>query len=193
MAAFQLLIWSGAPGKRLPVVESRNLKFDKLLGSGSYSKVSREILFDHSVPDWEPYYVAVKRIPVGLQALDHKIRCEAFARELRVTSHRNLKGHAFITPAIAYGWDQSYLGLLQPFLITEYSDHGTVMHYLKRFDPSIRERCDFVLDIARDCKAFTNARLFMAILPRVTLSLATASLRTELRKLDLLISAHPYF
>lgn len=147
-------------GRSLPILSPESLKFESNLGYGTSSLVSREILINTSDSTWSPYYVAVKRMPkVGLTRKEYQRRCNGLTKELRVMSHARLKDHECIIPALAYGWEDGPLQLALPFVVVEYSDHGSMSDYLKRIRPNFQERREFALDVAAGLQALHECKI----------------------------------
>jgi serine/threonine protein kinase len=153
-----------AAGRRLPLLPPENLLFDRFLGRGSNSLVSREIYIKSRDPDptrkWTPYYVAVKHIPSErMTRPEFQQRCDGLTKELRVMTHANLREHECIIPALAYGWTENPLDFARPYLVVEYSDHGTLTEYLQRIQPSCDLRRELALDVAVGLQALHQSKI----------------------------------
>jgi len=147
-----------AAGTNLPLLSQESLKYDKLLGSGNTFEVNREIYERPSDRTWLPYYVAVKHI-IPLDD-DHslQLRYNSVMRELRVLTHPSLVENDSILPILAYGWTDSLLGR-RPYLVVDYSDHGTLPDYLQRIKTTLGERRELALDIAAGLKALHDSKI----------------------------------
>ncbi|KAL9485261.1 hypothetical protein ACSS6W_004050 [Trichoderma asperelloides] len=137
-----------AAGTQLPVILPSDLKFDKPLGKGTSFEVAREI---YTPPDGlrSPYYVAVKHVISAPQdQLDHrKWRNESVARELQTLVKLGRANSNVILLILGYGWDDSSSGR-RPYIVADYSDHGTLPEYLKRISSTMAERRELALDVA---------------------------------------------
>ncbi|KAI0387559.1 hypothetical protein F5Y04DRAFT_274412 [Hypomontagnella monticulosa] len=148
-----------ATGNRLPYIHIETLRFDKVLGRGTSFEVRRE---EYHKPGGSPaYYVAVKRFRSfgGGQMIDRSKRYRAFLRELRVLMHPPLRSHGCMAQAVAHGWfDDPHEGG-QPYLIMHYSQHGTLVEYLRRCKIPVDERRELALDITSALKALHESRI----------------------------------
>ncbi|KAI0879575.1 hypothetical protein GGS24DRAFT_3015 [Hypoxylon argillaceum] len=131
----------------LPVIHPQSLQFDKLLGQGTSFQVCRE---EYHKPLMTPYYVAVKRYrrPSECQIVNRSRRYTGLLRELRVLMHPPIKSHGCIVHVIAHGWSDGPLQDAQPYLVMDYSQHGTLVDYLQRCKIPLNERRELTLDIA---------------------------------------------
>ncbi|KAK4231615.1 hypothetical protein QBC38DRAFT_407579 [Podospora fimiseda] len=150
-----------ATGTRVPLIEARDLTFDSRLGNGTTFEVTRQVLDDSRE---YPYYVAVKRLllPSNTDSIDHRDklrrRNESAARELRVLTASALQGNHTILPLLGYGWTEDPSGI-RPYLVVDYSNHGTLPQYLARIRTALSERREFALDVAVGLKALHDAHI----------------------------------
>ena len=79
-------------------------------------------------------------------------------RELRVLTYPGLKDHDYILPILAYGWTNN-IHSGRPYLVVEYSDHGTLTDYLQRVKPDLNERREYALDIAAGLNALHDCKI----------------------------------
>ena len=141
------------------MLRQHQLSFDKHLGRGSSFEVSREILSGQPDEDWEPYYVAVKRIIVsGNDRESLKRRYDSIMREIRVLTHPGLSHNNSIIPILAYGWTTSPIGM-QPYLVMTYSELGTLDEYLQSVRESVDFRYGLALDVAYGLKDLHESRI----------------------------------
>ncbi|KAI1082002.1 ankyrin [Whalleya microplaca] len=150
-AAFASII--SVAGTQIPVILTVDLSFDKPLGRGKSFEVTREI-FDPSFDRGSPYYVAVKHVVRASDTDLQRRRNVNVARELRTLTEPALRGSPNILPLLGYGWDGPVYDR-HPFIVVDYSDHGTLVDYLTRRGVvvTIRERRELALDIARGLQA----------------------------------------
>lgn len=148
-----------ATGHELPYIQVENLRFDKVLGQGSSFEVCRE---EYCKREGTPYYVAVKRFRShkgGGRSTDRRKRYTGFLRELRVLMHPPLKSHGCIVQIVAHGWINDPQEGGQPYLVMDYSDHGTLVQYLQRCNIPLGERRELILDAASALKAIHDSRI----------------------------------
>ncbi|KAG4433058.1 hypothetical protein IFR05_011452 [Cadophora sp. M221] len=136
----------------LPLLPLRNLSYEKHLGSGTSFEVSCEIYNNDQEPNFTPYYVAVKRVNLHGSNKNFPAHYNSVMNELRVLTHPALKDNDLILPILAYGWSDSPLGT-RPYLVVDYSDHGSLTHYLKKIKPTLWERQQLALDVAAGLQA----------------------------------------
>ncbi|OTA67320.1 ankyrin [Hypoxylon sp. EC38] len=76
-------------------------------------------------------------------------RNASIARELHVLTTPALRGNSYILSLLGYGWDKSALGR-RPYVIVEYSEHGTLSDYLQQtYDTITATECrELALDVA---------------------------------------------
>ncbi|KAM7216775.1 ankyrin [Rhypophila decipiens] len=140
-----------ATKNEVPFIESVALRFDKVLGHGTTFQVAREI---YNNPGGLPYFVAVKRLLPRPDAPNNTSkRYAGVLRELRVLTHPPIRSHGCISQVIGYGWSDLQSHGVQPYLVMDFSDHGTIIQYLKRCRIPIHERRELALDIAAALKA----------------------------------------
>ena len=148
-----------AVGRNLPILPSEDLIFDKSLGRGTSFEVNREIYAKTNDKTWMPYYVAVKHMVSAEASVDHiRKHYDVMVREIRVLTHPGLNDHRCIMPLIAYGWTEGPQHK-QPYLVVEYSDHGTLTQYLQRIKPTLHERRELALDVAVGLKALHDSKV----------------------------------
>lgn len=149
----------GAAGRRLPLIQPAQLSFHKHLGAGACFRVDCES-YTRYAGDSSPRLVAVKHMQIGMPS-DHRNRSlyDSVMREVRVLTHLPLKNHEYIIPALAYGWLQDSVTGTHPYLVVDYSDHGTLTDYLQRIRPPISERRELALDIALGLEALHNSEI----------------------------------
>jgi serine/threonine protein kinase len=148
-----------AAGNELPLLPPTNLSFDKQLGRGSSFDVNLEIYVKPADKNWKPYYVAVKHMNLGRGSRDSlRPHYAGVQNELRVLTHPSLKDNDLILPILAYGWTNSLLGE-RPYLVVDYSDHGTLTQYLKRINPPLCDRRELALDVAAGLKALHDVKI----------------------------------
>ncbi len=142
-----------AAGRHLPEIQPHQLAFYSHLGAGSCFKVNCEVYTRHQSV-LNPQFVAVKhmQIPRGTR---HQISIfyDGVMRELRVLTHPLLKDHACLIPALAFGWSNDLESGLHPYLVVDYSNHGTLNEYLKRLDRTLDGRRELALDVAAGLQA----------------------------------------
>jgi serine/threonine protein kinase len=136
----------------LPLLPFRNLSFNKHLGSGTSFEVNCETYNNHQDPDFTPYYVAVKHMKLQGSNKNLPAQYNSVMNELRVLTHPALKDNDLILPIFAYGWTDSLLST-RPYLVVDYSDHGSLTHYLKKIKPALWERQQLALDVAAGLQA----------------------------------------
>ncbi|KAL8710938.1 MAG: hypothetical protein Q9220_004537 [cf. Caloplaca sp. 1 TL-2023] len=154
-----LLSILAAVGLHLPILQPANLTYDAHLGKGSSFEVSRQLVDLSTAKDWEPYYVAVKRIIVYEGSQEHiKRQWDSVIRELRVLTHPGLRYNTSILPLLAYGWTSDLSGF-RPYLIMQYSNHGTLVDYLHRTKAGLDEKYEFVVDVALGLKAIHESKI----------------------------------
>ncbi|KAK8122857.1 serine/threonine protein kinase [Apiospora sp. TS-2023a] len=140
----------GATGE-LPHIAPESLKRDIHLGRGSSFQVSRDEYHKHG---GTPYYVAVKRFvdfsvgDTGRVAHHHA----SFLREVAVLLHPPIRTHGCFIQTIACGWDDRSSQALQPYLVLDYSIHGTLPQYLRRCRIPSSERQELALDVTSGLK-----------------------------------------
>ncbi|KAL2281754.1 hypothetical protein FJTKL_11429 [Diaporthe vaccinii] len=80
-------------------------------------------------------------------------------RELRVILHPPLLSHGCIMQALAHGWYHDPIIGMQPYLVLEYSDYGSLTDYLRRSKISPVERRELALDTASALNALHSCRI----------------------------------
>ncbi|RYP33041.1 hypothetical protein DL767_004952 [Monosporascus sp. MG133] len=140
-----------AAGIRLPVILPDRLTFDSRLGKGTSFEVNREVFDPPS--NRSPYYVAVKHVipapeaPLEDQVKHRRRRNDSMTRELRALTNLGLVNSSVILPILGYGWDNSPFGR-RPYIVVDYSEHGTLTEYLRRVRSTTAERRELALDVA---------------------------------------------
>ena len=148
-----------AVGPQLPLLQPVSLSYDKFLGRGSSFEVSREMVTRVDDQEWEPHYVAVKHIVIAESSLATvRKQYDSVMRELRVLTHPGLKDNNYIIPILAYGWTRSLTGM-RPYLVMQYSNHGTLREYLRRVEPELSQRHEFALDVACGLEAIHESKI----------------------------------
>lgn len=148
-----------AARNQVPLILPESLAFEKAIGKGSTFEVSKELFTKPEDKDWSPYYVAVKHMIVGESDASRLQRhYDSVHRELRVLTHPGLRDHNSILTLIAYGWTNGVYGR-HPYLVVEWSDHGTLTDYLRRISPSVGERRGLALDVATGLKALHESKI----------------------------------
>ena len=149
----------GAAGKRLPLIQPNQLSFHKHLGAGACFRVDCESYApyrDHP----NPQLVAVKHMRIELRSDQiTSLLYDGVMREVRVLTHPPLNNHDYIIPALAYGWLRDPQTGTHPYIVVDYSDHGTLTDYLQRIHPPLNERRELALDVALGLEALHNSEI----------------------------------
>lgn len=149
----------GAAGRRLPLIQPSELSFHKHLGAGACFRVDCESHTKNSA-GYSPRLVAVKHMRIGeLSDCMNKSFYDGVMREVRVLAHPPLNNHDYIIPALGYVWLQYPLTGTHPYLVVDYSDHGTLTDYLQRIRPPLNERRELALDVALGLEALHNSEI----------------------------------
>lgn len=145
-----------AAGKGLPIIYPHQLQFYKHLGAGSCFKVDCEIYTEEGGPS--PELVAVKylRLPRSTGPETWKFY-DGVMRELRVLTHPPFRNHECLIEALAYGWSTSSELGVHPYLVVDYSDHGTLAEYLQRITPPVDQCRQLALDVAVGLQALHHS------------------------------------
>ncbi|KAL1631908.1 hypothetical protein SLS56_004113 [Neofusicoccum ribis] len=131
----------------LPFIGPGFLSQPAPLGKGSSFVVTREVYSKND--DENPFYVAVKRVRVRERSHEQLRRTyRSVVREAQTLNHQPLKGHGCIMRALGYGWTSSSFHAGDPYLVVEYSDHGTLRAYMDRLGFRPDEGRELALDIA---------------------------------------------
>ena len=149
-----------ATGNQLPLIRPASLTFEKSIGKGSSFEVNKELYTGPGVDkEWTSYYVAVKHMVVAERS-ENQLRhhYDSVYRELRVLTHAGLKEHDNILPLLACGWTDGVYGR-HPYLVVEWSDHGTLTEYLGRIKASLDERRELALDVAAGLEALHECKI----------------------------------
>lgn len=149
----------GFAGRRLPLVQPHQLSFHKHLGAGTSFKVDCES-YSKFPGDKSLQLVAVKYMRIGLRS-EHTAKSlyDVAMREIRVLTHSPLMNHEHVTSAMAYGWFEDSSTGVHPYLVVDYSDHGTLTDYLKRTNQSLNEMRELALDVAFGLQALHNSKI----------------------------------
>ncbi|KAI2468565.1 ankyrin [Annulohypoxylon bovei var. microspora] len=146
-------------GVQVPMILNTDISFDKFLGRGTSFEVNREIFrsrFDNS----SPHYVAVKHVVQTSDTDMQRRRNDSVTRELRTLTLPALRGSPNILPLVGYGWNEAEPDR-RPFIVVEYSDHGTLVDYLTRpgVIVTLHERRELALDVARGLQALHDNKI----------------------------------
>jgi serine/threonine protein kinase len=137
-----------AANNEVPLIDPKHLKYDKSLGSGTTFDVHRE-LFRPANPHASPYFVAVKYMRLaGKTAQTKQAMSRSLMREIKVMTRPALNSHGCIVPLLGYGWRNDPRDGAIPYLITDYSEYGTLKDYLGMITTSLPERRELALDVA---------------------------------------------
>lgn len=153
-----------ATKSELPYIGPEQLRFHGVLGAGSSFKVNREV-YTKPITNPSPYFVAVKHMllpPMSTSGQDINRRRQLYGnvmREIRVLMHPPLRDHCCIIPALAYGWTNHPTEGANPYLIVDYSDHGTLNRYLRRCNIPLYERRELALDVAFGIKVLHDSKI----------------------------------
>ena len=101
---------------------------------------------------------AMKHLKMGKQAdnsPDSVKRLNSVLLEIRIMCHPPFRSHPNILSIQSYGWNMQP-GTVLPYIIVEYSPHGTVREYVKTFeqyDPDIYHKQILFGDVAMGLQA----------------------------------------
>jgi len=148
-----------AAGRSLPLIHSHELKFYSHLGAGANFKVNCEV-YTKGDETSAPELVAVKylRLP-SVPGPETAKFYDGIMRELRVMTHPPFRYHECLLEPLAYGWSTSPETGVHPYLVVDYSDHGTLAQYLQRITPPVDECRQFALDVAVGLQALHHTRI----------------------------------
>ncbi len=157
--AFKISSILAAAGRRLIDIHPTELQFHRHLGAGSCFKVECE-LYTKNIQNPLPELVAVKylRIPKK-QGLVAKRLFDGVKRELRVLTHPPFRNHECVIEVLGYGWSTSPDWGAHPYLVVDYSDHGTLSQYLRRITPSVDQCRNLALDVAVGLQALHGSEI----------------------------------
>lgn len=146
-----------AAGRGLQLIYPHELETYSHLGAGSCFRVECEVYTKKDfVP--QPQLVAVKYLQLPRNpGRDTNKFYDGVMRELRVLTHPPFRNHECIIEALAYGWSANSQTGIHPYLVMDYSDHGTLAKYLQRITPPIDECREFALDIATGLQALHHS------------------------------------
>jgi serine/threonine protein kinase len=137
-----------AANNEVPLIDPKQLKYHKSLGEGTTFDVRCEE-FSPANPFARSYYVAVKYMRLaGKTRRAKQAMSRSLMQEIKVMTHPALSLHGCIVPLLGYGWRNDPEDGAMPYLITDYSEFGTLKEYLGRFKTSDRERQELALDVA---------------------------------------------
>jgi serine/threonine protein kinase len=139
-----------AANNEVPLIDPKQLKHDKSLGEGTTFDVHRE-LFSPTRRFADSYYVAVKYMRLAGKTREAKrAMSQSLMREIKVMTHPALSLHGCIVPLLGYGWRNDPRDGAMPYLITDYSEYGTLKDYLEKFETKLSdwERRELALDVA---------------------------------------------
>lgn len=136
-----------AAKNNVPFIDSSQLEYDRYLGAGTSFDVTLE-MYTPRYPD-SPYFVAVKRMKLtGKSPIQKRQISRCVMREIRVLMHPAIRNNGYIIPLLAFGWENSAREGAIPYLVTDWSDHGTLDKWLARVQYSPLEKQQFAQDIA---------------------------------------------
>ena len=159
-----------ATKSQLAYIGPEQLQFHGVLGAGTSFKVNREV-YTKPITDPSsqvrpsPYFVAVKHMILSPRAdgdQDAYKRRRLYSnvsREIRVLMHPPLRDHCCIIPVLAYGWTNHPSEGANPYLIVDYSDHGTLTRYLRRCRIPLHERRELAVDVAVGIKVLHDNKI----------------------------------
>ncbi|OCL01651.1 ankyrin [Glonium stellatum] len=153
-----------ATKSELPYIGPERLQFHGVLGAGSSFKVNREV-YTKPIANPSPYFVAVKHMLLPLTSAsgeDANRQRQLYGnvmREIRVLMHPPLRDHCCIIPALGYGWTNHPTEGANPYLIVDYSDHGTLNRYFQRCNIPLHERRELALDVAFGIKVLHDSKI----------------------------------
>ncbi|OTA86510.1 hypothetical protein M434DRAFT_35754 [Hypoxylon sp. CO27-5] len=156
-ATFSSII--SAAGFQVPAILPTDLSFKKHLGRGNSFDVTYELISPQN--DRSPsHHVAVKHVVRSPDINLQQRRNASIARELRVLTTPALRGNSYILSLLGYGWDESALGR-RPYVIVEYSEHGTLSDYLQQtYDTITTTECrELALDVALGLQAIHDNKI----------------------------------
>ncbi len=146
-----------AAGRGLPIINPRELQPYSHLGAGSCFKVECEV-YTKSDAISEPQLVAVKYLKLPKRSgPETNLFYDGVMRELRVLTHPPFKNHECLIEALAYGWSINTEAGIHPYLVADYSDHGTLADYLQRITPPVDECRQLALDVAVGLQALHHS------------------------------------
>lgn len=136
-----------AAKNNVPFIDPSQLEYDRYLGAGTSFVVTLE-MYTPRHPD-SPYFVAVKRMKLtGKTPIQKRQISRCVMREIRVLMHPAIRNNGYIIPLLAFGWENSAREGAIPYLVTDWSDHGTLDKWLARVQYSPLEKQQFAQDIA---------------------------------------------
>jgi len=142
---------------QLNFINPENLRKVSSLGSGSSFQVNREIF---SQPGGPEYYVAVKQVLTRTKSAEGlEMRFSGIRRELRVLMHPPLRSHSCIISILGYGWRSDALQRVSPYLVMDYSDHGTLLQYLQNCNIPLDERRELALDVGMALRSLHDCHI----------------------------------
>ena len=146
-----------AAGSALQPIQPHELEFYGHLGAGSCFRVECEIYTKKEFLP-QPQLVAVKYLRLHGNPGRHTNKFyDGVMRELRVLTHPPFRNHECIIEALAYGWSANSQTGIHPYLVMDYSVHGTLAEYLRRITPPMDECREFALDMAIGLQALHHS------------------------------------
>ncbi|KAL8664455.1 MAG: hypothetical protein Q9202_003005 [Teloschistes flavicans] len=146
-----------AARRDLQMINPQELQFYSHLGAGSCFNVECEV-YTKSDDISVPQLAAVKYIKLSRRpGADTNLFYDGVMRELRVLTHPPFRNHECLIEAIGYGWSRSTEAGVHPYLVVEYSDHGTLADYLQRITPPVDQCRQLALDCAVGLQALHHS------------------------------------
>jgi serine/threonine protein kinase len=131
---------------QLDYISPEALSAPSLLGTGTSFQVNRELFRRKGGVD---YYVAVKRVVTKTMSNEElQKRLSVVKRELRVLMHPPLRTHSCVVSILGYGYIMNASQNIAPYLVLEFSAHGTLAQYLQTCNIPLEERRELALDVA---------------------------------------------
>lgn len=141
----------------LNIIDPETLSNPSPLGSGTSFQVDRVLFRRQGAPD---YYVAVKRVITRKMATEDLYKSlSVIKRELRVLMHPPLRAHSCIISILGYGHSIDASQNSVPYLVMEFSDHGTLTQYLQRCDIPLDERRELALDVGMALRSLHDCQI----------------------------------
>jgi len=157
--AFKISSILAAAGKRLLMIYPTELQFHRHLGAGSCFQVECEP-YTKNIQRPLPELVAVRylRIPKNSGLVASRL-FDGVMRELRVLIHPPFRNHECVIEVLGYGRSTSPDWGAHPYLVVDYSDHGTLSQYLRWITPSIDQCRNLALDVAAGLQALHGSEI----------------------------------
>ena len=142
---------------KIPFIPGSSLKFDFYLGRGGSFEVNREVYNESENPDSKAFFVAVKHVKSqNAQANRSAVLYSSIRREIQVLTQANLEHVPNILGLLGYGMTECQDGV-SLYLVTEYSENGTLSDFLKATHLRPQARRGLALDIATGLKALHDS------------------------------------